>query len=88
MTKQESSLSRRRFLQLTGAAAAVPILAACSTTPSAQPATTPAPGTGTQQAAATPKRGGSLVSAWTWTYPTLDPHISTMATYSPNMNSM
>mgnify|MGYP005842510405 CR=1 FL=1 len=73
-----SSLSRRKFLLLSGSVVSLPLLAACSSTPSAPPAGTPAPtAAGTQPQV--PKRGGSLVSAWTWTYPTLDPHLSTMA---------
>jgi peptide/nickel transport system substrate-binding protein len=56
-------LDRRDFLKLSGAAL-VPLLAA-----------------GAAEAASAPavRRGGTMVGAVNWTYPTLDPHLSTMA---------
>lgn len=63
-------MRRRDFLRLSGVAV-VPLLAGVG--PSrASAATTPAP-------AAAIRRGGTLVGAINWTYPTLDPHLSTMA---------
>lgn len=62
-----SRIPRRDFLKWSGMA--VPLVAGAG--PSWVSAAAPAPGP--------VRRGGTLVGATNWTYPTLDPHISTMA---------
>ena len=62
-------LGRRDFLKLSGIAA-VPVLTGLGSSP-VSAATAPA--------ASPIRRGGTLVGAVNWTYPTLDPHLSTMA---------
>ena len=59
------TMTRREFLA-SSAAASLPLLA--SPAWAAQPAT------------AAPRRGGTLVASTPWTYPTMDPHLSTMGT--------
>jgi peptide/nickel transport system substrate-binding protein len=80
-------LTRRDFLKLAGISA-VPILAGCAPaapSSSAPPASgsAPPPASGSVPAPAAPaseiKRGGTMTGAAVWTYPSLDPHISTMA---------
>ncbi|MHB1007541.1 MAG: ABC transporter substrate-binding protein [Chloroflexota bacterium] len=94
MNSRDSFLSRRQFLQASGAMMAIPLLAACSTTqttPSPATTATPkpagAPGATAQPAAATPKRGGTVIETINWTYPTLDPHLTSIQ-YLPGYEAM
>lgn len=84
-----NALTRRDFLKWSAMVASVPLLAACApSAPSPAPATsapgssagsaTAAPGAAPTQPASAIKRGGTLISTAIWTYPTMDPHISTM----------
>lgn len=98
------TVSRRRFLFLSLAIAAVPLAQACApqaptptqpakppegakpaptSGPAATTATQPTPGAKPAvQATAKPaeaiKRGGTVVQAINWTYPTMDPHLTTI----------
>ena len=63
-------MRRRDFLKVSGLAV-VPLVAGAGAFRTAA-AATPAP-------AAAIRRGGTLIGAGNWTYPTMDPHISTMA---------
>ncbi|HEY8476236.1 MAG TPA: ABC transporter substrate-binding protein, partial [Chloroflexota bacterium] len=98
------TVSRRRFLFLSLAIAAVPLAQACApqaptptqpakppegakpaptSGPAATAATQPTPGAKPAvQATAKPaeaiKRGGTVVQAINWTYPTMDPHLTTI----------
>ena len=84
--------SRRRFLKLS-ALAAVPLLSACSTTPAASPATPTAEKSAATGAAkpSGPVRGGTIAQAINWTYPTMDPHLTSiqyMAGYEAMYNGL
>ncbi|MCL4466199.1 MAG: ABC transporter substrate-binding protein [Chloroflexi bacterium] len=76
-------LTRRGFLRLS-AIAAVPLLAACApATPapaptSAPPAAKPAGTTAAAQPSSAITRGGTVTQALNWTYPTMDPHLTTI----------
>ena len=61
-------MGRRDFLKWSGVAVA-PLVAGTGVSWAAAPATP----------AGAIRRGGTLVGAVNWTYPTMDPHISTMA---------
>jgi peptide/nickel transport system substrate-binding protein len=63
-------MRRRDFLKLSGAAA-VPLVAGAGASWAAAAAAAPAP-------AGAVRRGGTLVGAINWTYPSMDPHLTTM----------
>ncbi len=81
------TFSRRDFLKLGVGTAGVTLLAACAPTPQTSTPSSPAQsGTPAQPAAAATgaapkiKRGGTLVHSQSWTYPTLDVHLSSIPT--------
>ncbi len=80
-------LTRREFLRYS-ALAAIPLLSACSgaTAPAATPATSKPAATGDTKPAGA-ARGGTAVQAINWTYPTMDPHLTSIQ-YMPGYEAM